>query len=68
MERQVEIYLLPPYLHDSAVNVSVAVGGCNRGLSDLRDVGSCRDGEGVSIESEGDIRHALDILAVHCSL
>lgn len=39
-----------------------------RDPADLRDVGRCRDGEGVSIESEGDIRHALDVLAVHCGL
>jgi len=44
-------------------NVSVAVI-----LADLRDVGRCRDGEGVSVEGEGDLRHALDVLAVHCSL
>ncbi len=37
-------------------------------LTDLRDVGRCRDGEGVSVESEADIRHALDVLAVHHSL
>ena len=37
-------------------------------LADLRDVGRCRDGEGVSVEGEGDLRHALDVLAVHCSL
>lgn len=41
------------------------VGG---GLTDLRDVGRCRDGEGLSVESEGDIRHDLDALTVHCSL
>lgn len=42
--------------------------GGGRGLTDLRDVGSWRDGEGVSIEGEGDIRHALNVLAVHCRL
>lgn len=39
-----------------------------RCLTDLRDVGRCRHGEGVSVESEGDFRHVLDVLAVHCSL
>lgn len=44
-----------------------AVGG-RMVQTDLRDVSRCRDREGLSIESEGDIRHVLDVLAVHYSL
>lgn len=42
--------------------------GWQDGLTDLRNIGRCRDCEGVSIESEGDIGHARDVLAVHYSL
>lgn len=66
MEEQEKIHLLPPNLHYSGENFSAAAGG--RELTDLRNVGRCRDGEGVSVESEGDIRHVPDVLAVHCSL
>ena len=36
--------------------------------TDLGNIGRGRDGEGVSIDSEDHIRHALDVLAVHCGL
>lgn len=65
-KRRQKIRLLPTNLSFQCWERFAAVGG--RGRTDLWDVGRCRDGEGLSVESEGDFRHALDVLAVHCSL